>query len=194
MMANIFAAVLTVIHDPCTLSKNKWSRGNVQHHIYKATGRTSYFSHKDWSRLTNACSQTQHEGLCVSLWRKHSSWGEVALFLKMNFRGQVNSVVHQWRWNEAEEIVSSLDLAMSVCRRGVNITGVLLIFASRKSLCWGCVVYRNYKPTWCLSPRRFVLRHTEITCVLFGCFKAVISYIFIWLYLFMFPPQVHLDY
>lgn len=112
---------------------------------------------------------------------------EVALFLKMNFREQVRSVVHQRRWNEAEEIVFRLDLAMSVCRRGVNRTGVLLIFASRKSLCWGCVVYGNYNSTWGLSPRRFVLPCTEITHWIFGCFKWVISYIFIWLYLFMFP-------
>ncbi len=73
----------------------------------------------DWSRLTNARTQTQHE--------ETLTWGEVALFLKMNFREQVSSVVHHRRWNEAEEIVFRLDLAMSVCRRGVNITGVLLI-------------------------------------------------------------------
>lgn len=81
-----------------------------------------------------------------------------------------------------------------VCRRGVNITGVLLIFASRKSLCWGCVLYGNYSTTWCLSPRQFVLWHTAITHMLFAFmrFKGVISYIFIWLYLFLFPPQVHL--
>lgn len=41
------AGALTVLHEPCTLSKNKWSRGNVQHCIYKAIGRTSYFPHKD---------------------------------------------------------------------------------------------------------------------------------------------------
>lgn len=64
-MANILAGVLTMIHEPCMLSKNKWSRGNVQHCIYKAIGRTSYFSHKGWSRLTNARTQTQHKGLIV---------------------------------------------------------------------------------------------------------------------------------
>lgn len=118
----------------------------------------------------------------ASLSRTRSSrsmtWGEVCSFSENELSGAgelccPSPKMKRSRWDCFQT------WSGHVCLRGVNITGVLLIFASRKSLCWGCVVYGNYNTTWCLSPRQFVQWHTEITHMLFAFmrFKGVISYI-----------------